>query len=84
MANTVKFMFSQKATKIDEIFTIDLTLCSQCQIDSEDFINFCGLLRKYELYYETELFFLFGLLSFYNFDCSSSRCSLECTFMRSI
>ena len=46
---TLKFMFSKKATKIDEIFTIDLTLCSKCQIDGEDFVNFCGLLRKYEL-----------------------------------
>ena len=43
-------MFSKKATKIDEIFTIDLTLCNKCQIDGEDFINFCGLLRKRELY----------------------------------
>ena len=25
-------MFSKKATKIDEIFTVDLTLCSKCQI----------------------------------------------------
>ena len=50
--NKVKFMFSKKATKIDEIFTVDLTLCSKCQIDSEDFVNnFCGLLRKHELYY---------------------------------
>ena len=30
-------------------FTINLTLCSKCQIDGEDFINFCGLLGKYEL-----------------------------------
>jgi len=43
-------MFSKKATKIDEIFTGDLTLCSKCQIDGEDFVNFCGLFRKYELY----------------------------------
>ena len=43
-------MFSKKATIIDEIFNIDLTLCSKCQIDGEDFINFRGLLRKYELY----------------------------------
>ena len=43
-------MFSKKATKINEIFPVDLTLCSKCQIDDEDFINFCGLLRKYELY----------------------------------
>ena len=46
----VKLMFSKKATKIEEIFTVDLTLCSKCQIDGEDFVNFCGLLRKHELY----------------------------------
>ena len=40
-------MFSKKATKIDKIFTADLTLCSKCQIDGEDFVNFCGLLRKH-------------------------------------
>ena len=39
-------MFSQKATKIDKIFTVELTLCSKRQIDGEDFVNF---LRKYEL-----------------------------------
>ena len=33
-------MFSKKATKIDEIFTVDLTLCSKRQIDREDFVNF--------------------------------------------
>ena len=43
-------MFSKKATKIYEIFTVDLTLCRKCQIDGEDFVNFCGLLRKHELY----------------------------------
>ena len=46
----LKFMFSKKATKIDEIFTVDLTLSSKCQIDGEDFVNFHGLLRKQELY----------------------------------
>ena len=40
-------MYFKKATKIDEIFTDDLTLCSNYQIDGEDF---CGLLRKRELY----------------------------------
>ena len=45
----VKFMFSKKAKKILEIFTVDLTLCSKCQIEGEDFVNFCGLLRKHEL-----------------------------------
>ena len=45
----LKFMFSKKAAKIDEIFTVDLTLCIKRQIDGEDFVNFRGLLRKYEL-----------------------------------
>ena len=44
-------MFSKKATKIEKIFTVDLTLCSKCQIDGEDFVNLSGLLRKYELYF---------------------------------
>ena len=44
-------MFSKKATKIDEIFMVGLTLCSKRQIDGEDFVNFRGLLRKYELYH---------------------------------
>ena len=35
----VEFMFSKKATKIDEIFTN--------QINGDDFINFFGLLRKH-------------------------------------
>ena len=42
-------MFSKKATKIDDIFTDDLTLYSKCQIDCEDVVNFCGLLRNHEL-----------------------------------
>ena len=46
----VKFMFSKKATKIEEIFTVDLTLCSKCQNDGEDFVNYLDLLRKCELY----------------------------------
>ena len=59
----VKFMFSKKATKIEEIFTVDLTLCSKCQINGEYFTNFCGLLRKHELYLlcykQTNNFFLY-------------------------
>ena len=46
----IKFMFSKKATKIDTIFTANLTVWSHRQIDDEDFVNFCGLLRKRELY----------------------------------
>ena len=44
------FRFSKKATKFEKIFTGDLTLTTYCQIDGEDFFNFCGLLRKDELY----------------------------------
>ena len=46
----VKFTFSEKAKKIDRTFTINLTVCSNRQIDNEDFVNFCGLLRKHDLY----------------------------------
>ena len=45
----LKFVFSKKATKIDEIVTVYLTLCSNCQINGEDFVNFCGFPKKYEL-----------------------------------
>ena len=50
LGNLVKFMFSKKATKINKIFTVDLTVTTYCQIDGEDFVNFCGLLRKREHY----------------------------------
>ena len=39
-------MFSKKATKIEEIFTVYLTLCSKCQIDGEDFVNFVAFLEN--------------------------------------
>ena len=45
----VKFLFSKKVAKIDEIFTVDLTVSAYCQIGGEDFVNFCGLLKKHEL-----------------------------------
>ena len=47
---SLKFMFSKKATKINEIFTVNLKLCSKCQIYGEDLVIFCGLLRKHKLY----------------------------------
>ena len=50
LSNVVKFMFSKKATKIEDVVTVNLTLCSKCQIAGEDFVSFCGLLRKHELY----------------------------------
>ena len=45
----VKFKFSKKAKKIEEILTVYLTLYNKCQIDGEDLVNCCGLLRKHEL-----------------------------------
>ena len=45
----VKFMFSKKATKNDEIFTVNLTFTTYCQINREDFVSFRGLFRKHEL-----------------------------------
>ena len=39
----LKFMFSKKATKINEFFTAILR-----QINGEGFVNFRSLLRKYE------------------------------------
>ena len=49
LSSILKFVFSKKATKFDKIFTVDLTLTTYCEIDGEDFVNFCGLLRKNEL-----------------------------------
>ena len=46
----VKVMFSKKATQMDKICTVYLTFTTWCQIICEDFINFCGLLRKNKLY----------------------------------
>ena len=54
-------MLSKKAIRIDEIFTVNLTVCSKCQIDGEDFVNFHGLLKKYELYLSAP--FLYQILS---------------------
>ena len=51
----VKFTFAEKATKIDMIFIVNLTVCSDRQIDGEDLVNFCRLLRKHELYPNTHL-----------------------------
>jgi hypothetical protein len=47
----LKFMFIKKATKIDETFNVDLTLCRKCYIDGKDFVNFCGLHVKHKPYH---------------------------------
>ena len=45
-----EYFLSKKATKIDEIFTVDLTVRSKCEFYGEDFVKFCALLRKHEVY----------------------------------
>ena len=48
----LKFMFSKKATKITKSsLSIWHLLCTKRQIAGEDFVIFCGLLRKHELYW---------------------------------
>ena len=47
----IKFMFSKKATKIDEIFTVNLTLCSKCQINGEDYVNLIDVWKVPSLYW---------------------------------
>ena len=48
-------MLSKKATKIDKIFAVNLSVISNLQINSEDFVNLCGLHRKHELYQQFEI-----------------------------
>ena len=58
-----------EGTKIDKVFTVNLTVCSNRQIDGEDFVSFCGLHRKHEL--DQPTFITFPNLSIilnYNFD----------------
>ena len=49
LVTVTSFTFSEKATKIEKIFTVNLTVFSNLQIDDEDFVNFCGLFRKHEV-----------------------------------
>ena len=47
----LKFIYSEKATKLCEISTVDLSyVCSSGQIYGGYFAKYCGLLRIYELY----------------------------------
>ena len=62
-----------------KIFTVDLTLCSKCQIDGKDFVKFCGLLGKYELWYVFEDLKKFSLRKNFNpvWPCSTLCGSLR-------
>ena len=49
LMNVIKFIYSEKATKFWEIFTVDLTVTTLGQIYGGDFAKICGLHRIYEL-----------------------------------
>ena len=70
-------MFSKKATKFDKIFAVNLTLCSNYQIEGEDFVNFCGLLRKHELYLFASFYKLVILLKKANISEGISKLTLK-------
>ena len=72
-------MFSKKAEKIDEIFTFYLPPGSKRQMDGEDFVNFCGLLRKRELklfFGQASLVHPVGLVCITRENCSTQSKSL--------
>ena len=46
----LKFIYSEKATKFCEIFSLLLTLCTVVKSKGKISQKFCGLLRIYELY----------------------------------
>ena len=51
-----KFVFSNKATKIDQIFIVDWQFTTLSQIDFEDFedfVKFCVFFRKTRTLYST-------------------------------
>ena len=48
---SLKFSFSEKATKICTICLMVLTFTNKCQNHKADSANFCGLFRKAELYH---------------------------------
>ena len=48
----LKLIFSKKATKIDKIFTVDLTFTTYRQIDGEDFIIFVAFLKNTNFNFE--------------------------------
>ena len=53
-----KVYVSKKATKFDKIFTINLTDTTfHMYTYGEDFVKFCGLLRKHKVYSFSALFF---------------------------
>ena len=57
LSKTLKFMFFKKATKNYTIFIADLTHTNLSLFflkNGEDFVIFCGLLRKHELYQQNK------------------------------
>ena len=62
---SLKFMFSKKAVKFEEIFTVDLTVCSNCQMDGEDFVIFFAFLENMNFtWLRHRIVFTLGIFSF--------------------
>ena len=77
----LKFTFSEKATIIDKIFTVDLTVCSNRQINGEDLVKLYGLLRKHEIYYieSFDLMILCDLVTVFTETKSVTKSRLHCS-----
>ena len=51
-------MFSKKPQKLTKyLLSIWQCIRNKCQIDSEDFVKFCGLLRKHEFYEDSGYYY---------------------------
>ena len=59
----VKFPFSEKATKTEKIFTVNLTVCSYRQIDGEDSSIFLGFLENMNFNIKRNMYIKYSLTS---------------------
>ena len=62
-------MFSKNATKIDEIFNVDLPVTTYCQIDCEDFVNFVVFLENMNFINNTFYIFPININLLFSFFC---------------
>ena len=69
----VKFIYSDKATKLCEIFPLLLSVCTVVKIKGEYLEKFCGFLRIYELYLHIYLFILLQNLALWTSTVEKTR-----------
>ena len=72
----LKFSFSEKATKFAQSSLWFWRLLSKCQNHKDDCTNFCGLLRKAELY-QARVSFFFGNFTFSRLKLLSKKTSKQ-------